>query len=143
MTWRLTRFCYSDMGTFGIINTGQDTFFSVERPWLDNKPSVSCIPIGNYPLNLRHYYRGGYEAIELTGVAPRTHILIHIANTMWDVQGCIGVGLYLGCISVPDHGSSWAVLHSKDAFQKLMSAYADQSPERIIIENQEMDGIVK
>lgn len=104
----IKRFCYSaEMGTFGELelwianNTDkpvdvESTHFqcyTVERPWLDNQPGVSCIPEGHYSLRLGRYNRGDYPAYEVTNNPPgRSLIKIHIANVATDVMGCIGLG---------------------------------------------------
>jgi hypothetical protein len=72
----------------------------LENRWMDNKPRVSCIPPGIYPLRLRK--EGGWHerlkarfpgihkgAIELANVPGRTFILIHPGNTHKDTLGCI------------------------------------------------------
>lgn len=113
----LERFCYSDdMGVFGKITlTSGMELYTVERPWLDNKEGISCIPTGEYVCKPRRYNRGGYNAIEITDVQGRLYILFHIANTMLNVKGCIGVGTSLGFIN-----NMWAVTDSTDAFQCMM-----------------------
>ena len=46
----LTRFTSTDHGTFGKLYVGDKTFFTVEKPWLNNTPFKSCIPSGEYKL---------------------------------------------------------------------------------------------
>ena len=58
----LERFAYSPMGTFGVLTVDDFECYTVERPWLDNKPRESCIPEGVYRLELGMYNRGGYPA---------------------------------------------------------------------------------
>ena len=88
----LRRFCNSEFGVFGdlILPDGQ-VLKTVERPWHDNQPSVSCIPAGIYECAPRPYYRGGYKAVEVKDVLNRSHILFHRGNTMRDVRGCIAI----------------------------------------------------
>lgn len=90
----LKRFCYHPQGTLGLIDLGGKRFYTVERPWLDNKPYVSCIPTGAYMMQRRQSPRFG-ETWHVTGVEDRTHILIHVANFPSDIQGCIGLGTSL------------------------------------------------
>ena len=47
-TLTLTRIAYSNMGVFGQLEVDGQALYSVERPWLDNKRIVSCIPEGAY-----------------------------------------------------------------------------------------------
>ncbi|MFA0814041.1 DUF5675 family protein, partial [Microbulbifer epialgicus] len=44
----LTRFAYGSEATLGRLCVGDRTFYTVERPWLGNKPFESCIPEGVY-----------------------------------------------------------------------------------------------
>lgn len=118
MHFDLTRY-YTPLGTFGQFSTPDGiTLYTVERPWLDNLPNVSCIPEGNYTCVPRHFFRGGYDAVEILNVPGRTHILFHIANVPGDVLGCVGVGAQLGAL-----GSQWAVLRSREGFAKFMEHY--------------------
>jgi len=117
---RLERFAYTPLGTFGKIYIGDKSWYTVERPDRGNEPSISCIQEGCYGLMMDHYNRGGYDAFEILGVPGRTEIKIHIANTMEDVQGCVGVGLDLGYIK-----DRWAITSSTIAFREFMKAAHD------------------
>lgn len=113
----LNRFAYSDSGTFGHLITPDGLrYATVERPWLDNKPSISCIPTGVYICQPRRFNKGGYDAIEVTEVDGRTNILMHIANRPEQVEGCIGINTTHGA-----YGHQWVGLNSRDAFTALMS----------------------
>lgn len=94
----LTRFAYLETGTIGRLTHEGKTYFTVERPWLNNKPNISCIPEGFYTVE-RHQsgkfndpevYIG--DSWEIQQVPDRTYILFHVANTASDVLGCIGLG---------------------------------------------------
>ena len=111
----LERFAYTDMGTFGRITVGGVTLYTVERPWLDNKPSISCIPEGLYECHPRWYNGGGYQAIEVANVPNRSHILFHVGNNMHDSAGCILVNSKLG-----SYENIWSGLGSKAAFKHFM-----------------------
>jgi hypothetical protein len=107
----LERFCYHPRGTLGVLHVDDDTFWSIERPWLDNAPNVSCIPTGEYEMGWRESPRFG-ETWHVKDVPDRTHILIHVANFSKDVQGCIGLGMDL-------MGDTVAVSESKKAVSRF------------------------
>jgi hypothetical protein len=114
----VTRFAYTDMGVFGRLMVDGQLLFTVERPWLKNMPRVSCIPEGTYSCKPRFYNRGRYDAVEVTNVPDRTHILFHKGNTMHDVAGCIAVASRLGTLK-----GIWAGLESAPAFDIFMNAW--------------------
>jgi hypothetical protein len=114
---KLTRFLYDSLGTVGRLTLPDGTtLYTVERPWLDNAPSISCIPEGLYVLRPRHFFRGGYDTFEITEVPGRTHILFHVANRPHEVEGCSGLGTTWGC----DTGGPY-VVSSKEAFGKFFA----------------------
>ena len=122
MRLELIRDTYSrDMGTFGklsVFDGESNKLFecdTVERPWANNTPNISCVPCGTYAVRPCRFHRGGYDALQLVDVPNRSLILIHKGNTMMDVQGCIAVGRARGVVS-----GMWAVTNSADAFGALM-----------------------
>lgn len=131
----LVRFAYTDMGVFGRVMVDGQVLYTVERPWLQNLPRVSCIPEGSYHCEPRFYNRGGYDAVEVTGVPARTHILFHRGNTMHDLAGCIAVTARLGTLK-----GIWAGLDSGTAFGIFMSAFGT-APFRLNIERYAPDGM--
>jgi len=128
MSLVLERFSYGPNGTFGQLFAPSFSCFTVERPWLNNQPYISCIPEGDYPLARGHYNRGGYEVYEIKDVPNRSLIKIHIANRPTDVQGCIGLGNELGAF-----GNMWVVLKSTDTFNEFMMTTVDYELPMITI----------
>lgn len=133
---RLTRFAYTPQGTFGRLAVAGKEFYTVERPWLDNKSNVSCIPEGTYALKMRDsgvvtrstggaYSRGW----EVTNVKGRSFIMIHPGNTLEDLQGCISPGKALGAVN-----GKWGVLSSRPAFDELMSLLKGQDVWNLTID---------
>lgn len=114
----LERFCYSDMGTFGRLTFNGFECYTVEKPWKDNRPEISCIPEDLYTANLYESPTPGRGIVwQLNKVPNRTFIQIHRGNTEDDVVGCIAVGKGLGYIN-----KKWAVTNSRQAFIELMDA---------------------
>lgn len=122
----LHRFGSTPYGTFGHLWFKEFQCYTVERPWLNNRPRESCIPQGQYRLVKVPFYRGGYDCYEICTVPGRSEIKIHIGNTSEDVIGCVALGKRLGCIE-----SRWAVLESRKAFKEFMRVLEDR-PERSI-----------
>ena len=75
----LERFSYHPKGTLGVIRFAGEKFYTVERPWLNNQPNVSCVPEDTYQVNWRRSPKFGHTW-ELQDVPDRTYILIHVAK---------------------------------------------------------------
>jgi hypothetical protein len=84
----------SERGTIGGLYVN-DRFicFTLELPWEENKPNVSCVPAGEYIL--RWEYSAHFESNlwELKGVPGRSEVKIHVANKLSQLRGCIAVGM--------------------------------------------------
>ncbi len=65
--------------------------FTLERSWVGNLGSLSCIPRGRYRAHCKDGGPLGWR-LELEGTEPRTRIQIHRGNTPKDTIGCILVG---------------------------------------------------
>lgn len=119
------------MGTFGELVVSGETFYTVERPWHNNRPFVSCVPLGEYDLiwqptttqvpeefgDLTWYLRGETVSEKIVSQKPRTRCCFHVANKFEDVNGCIGLGNGLGAFSA----RMWAVKNSIVALNDLLS----------------------
>ena len=79
--------------TVGRLTYNDEHFYTVEKPWADNKQNISCIPTGYCKLVRVDSPRFGANTWEVANVTGRSHILIHVANTSADVIGCIGLGM--------------------------------------------------
>lgn len=128
----LERFAHTPMGVFGELTVGDFKCYTVERPWLDNKPRESCIPEGVYRLDLGMYNRGGYPAYEIMDVPDRSLIKMHIANNMNDVVGCVGFGSDLWY-----YEKLWSVSDSGGAMKKFMTAM-DGEDGQIVIKSKQV-----
>lgn len=125
----LERFGYMPFGTYGkLIFPSGEMFYTVERPWLDNEPYVSCIPEGVYELGLRYSpvvkrTTGGafQEGWEVMNVPNRSYIMFHPGNWPEDVEGCIAVGS--GLVNLRRKENDWmpAVAKSRDTFKTIMA----------------------
>ena len=125
----LSRFCYSPEGTFGHLTLPSGLVLAtVERPWLDNKTMVSCIPVGNYQCSPRRFYRGGYDAVEIKDVPGRSHILFHIGNYVRNFNGCVGLNSQHGA-----RGNEWCGWGSTAAFEAFMEELGQETFELSII----------
>ena len=114
----LRRYLYGESCTLGFLRAPGLFAYTIERPWLDNRPSESCIPDGLYECRPRYFHHGGYDAIEVCDVPGRSDILFHKANVSTDVRGCIAPGTTIGILA-----GQVAVLNSAGAFAALMALF--------------------
>ena len=64
---------------------------TLELPWKDNATNISCIPAGKYNCVKRFSEKYGWH-FHVLGVPGRSFILIHQANYVRQLRGCIAVG---------------------------------------------------
>lgn len=123
-TLHLLRQATSAHGTEGILrlpHLGVE-FFTLELPWKDNTPRLSCIPTGSYSAAIRQSPKFGLT-YHVKNVPGRSYILIHSGNFAGDreqglktnVLGCILLGKKRGIIS-----GQRAVLSSRSAVREFM-----------------------
>lgn len=81
---------YGAQGTNGRITFGAEHIcHTIELPWRNNLPRLSCIPEGRYLLKKKRYSKHG-EQIGIPAVLGREAILIHAANdAARELHGCI------------------------------------------------------
>ena len=130
MNAHLTRFMPTCDGLFGVLSVGDFRCFTVERPWYNNAPNISCIPEGEYRLVLGRYNAGGYPAYEFVDVPGRSLIKIHAANLASQIQGCIAPGQWLGRVE-----GKRAVVRSKPALAEFMEAMGGARSATITVDN--------
>lgn len=125
----LERFAYTPMGTFGRLNINGWECYTVERPWHNNQPFISCIPEGIYTLqktvtpshgNTFILHNSDLDVHKYKQDSGRYAILIHSGNTMDDIEGCIAPGESLGYVH-----NKWAVLNSRNTMRQIRDRILD------------------
>lgn len=92
----LKRFEQTDKVTRGVlIHENNAIALTLENPWKDNTPNISCIPVGIYECKMVDSPRFDVT-YEVKDVEGRTHILFHSGNTEKSTRGCILLGNMLG-----------------------------------------------
>ena len=101
--------------------------YTLENPWKENKPYVSCVPEGLYTIR-RDDFRGKYENFKVVNPPlGRSAIEFHIGTTVRDTHGCILTGLKLG--------PNWNLIDSGAAFESFMLSLKDVDEETLHITN--------
>lgn len=136
MIINLKRFAYLEKCTRGELHIMDETFQTIERPWVPfdaspgGTPFKSCIPDGNYIIHshlrpsgqkvyiISNAEKGVYEqAADRDNFKGRYLILIHPGNTVDDVVGCIAPGM---------NGGAQIVTSSRDAMAKIVQLLGDE-----------------
>ena len=104
--------------TFGILKIDERVFcVTLERPWSNNLPNVSCVPDGRY-LCAKHESPRFGSTFKLLDVPGRSDVLFHWGNVASDSQGCIILGRYFGFVSSKN---ARGVLSSLATFKNFMN----------------------
>ena len=118
---------YFDDATLGMLWNNKEpeskVLFTIERPWLQNKKDISCIPEGKYKV-VKYSSKKFPDVWQLEDVKDRTLILIHKANFASQLKGCIALGTSVGYMS-DDDITRKAVKSSGVAFELLDSIVGD------------------
>lgn len=93
----MSRFDSTSYGTFSKFRCKEFYCYAVERPWLDNKKQVSCIPAGLYHVKWHRSPKFGW-CYKVQNVPNRDSILFHAGNFPSHTQGCILLASMLGTI---------------------------------------------
>ena len=89
MKLELIRTYYSNGTNGALLLNGDRVCSTIELPWKENAPRISCIPEGIYELKKRYSQRFG-KHFQLLNVPGRSYILIHPANdALKELRGCI------------------------------------------------------
>lgn len=122
----LTR-TYFPEGTNGkLVYQGRLICYTIELPYKNNQPQVSCIPEGEYFIEKRYSKRFGWH-FEILDIPNRSLILFHPANNaLTELRGCIAP---VSQLSGPGCG-----VQSKKAFEKLkMLVYPELEAKESIL----------
>lgn len=117
----------TDQGTFGVLRFGKDQTSTLELPWRENRPQISCVPTGIYECRLVRSPRFG-NVYKLLSVPGRSNVLIHPANLAGDaalgwtteLQGCIAPCMRIGSMRNKAGAMQAAGLVSRPAVRFLM-----------------------
>lgn len=111
--------------TSGVITLPDDSvIYTLELPWRDNEPFVSCIREGVYTVDRDKAGRHQWYRLRNDEVSPRSDIEIHPANKLNQLQGCIAPCMQLlgGA-----YASNPTGVKSKEACELLIKWFSDDS----------------
>lgn len=86
---------------------------ALELPWKHNQAQVSCIPAGSYRLAWEGSPRLQRHTLRLKAVPGRWGILIHPANHVSELRGCIALGKRLAADSLMESRKAVEAVEAK------------------------------
>ena len=148
----LERFSYASTETEGVLSLPDHNLATIERPWVPvdapgGKPFESCIPDGEYLLNpwvrpddsevyiLFNSDLGVYqEEDDMPDGVGRFLVLMHIANFVRNVVGCVGPGTRRAIMRDKKTGTyERAVSSSGEAMRILRKVLGREETHTLII----------
>lgn len=115
------RFNYSENSVIGrLALDGSHFCFTLERPWKNNQHEVSCILPGRYPVTIRYSPHWNAPMPHVENVPGRSEIMLHPANWVSQLLGCIAPGETYGQDCINESRAAFAPLFGriKDAFER-------------------------
>lgn len=128
----------SSQGTVGIVMAdGMQYCYSLELPWRQNRNNISCIPAGEYKVEMKKSPKFG-NVYWVKKVSGREGILIHSGNWAGDVSegfkshvyGCILFGKQIGYLQ-----GQLAILNSRITVKQFMNFMNYKKFKLEILEN--------
>lgn len=118
MKVKLIRYREDAEGTFGVVSIEQTDFacHSIELPWVNNLPNVSCIPPGKYRVEWGITGKHPEGIYVIQNVPGRTFIEFHSGDDITQIEGCILLGYELKMwIGLDELNRSWEAVHDFEA----------------------------
>lgn len=93
---------------------------SLERGWMDNKKSISCVPKGEYICKYEYSNRFKKNLWELKDVPNRSECKFHSANYWYQLNGCIALGRSISDINKDGYNDVTSSKSTMSAFEKAL-----------------------
>jgi len=106
-------------------------FTTLELPWLNNQPFISCIPPGTYNA-IKTYSKTFGWCIHILDVQNRSGILIHAGNFYINTKGCILIGKHFTYINADNQID---ISNSKESLKILISFFIPEIIFNITIQS--------
>jgi len=135
--------CHHTMGTMYYVSGSirAKVCVTLELPWEYNKPSVSCIPSGEYDIRphpfsdikvrLVNNRIGVYYDSSRAGKKDRSSIDIAVGNVPSELRGGVALGEYPVCIKSDGDTVEFGLGNSSGALNEFMKFYEDGRDENL------------
>ncbi len=146
----LERFSYASSETEGVLTVADHGLATIERPWvpwhtLGGKPFASCVPDGEYKLEpwtrpnrgevyiLSNPELGVYRLDgDRIGGVGRYLVLIHVANWVTNVVGCIGPGTRRSLMKNPETARYERAVSSSGEAMKILREHLGREDTHVL-----------
>ena len=110
---------YSTLGELFVLENDYIKYqcLTLELPYRDNKPNISSIPKGKYNV-VKRWSKKYKDHFHILDVPNRSYILIHPANYVSELRGCIAVGKDFRDINFD---GSLDTINSREALKDLLN----------------------
>jgi len=130
----IDRIIQDDVQTLGVLqvlyNRKLFRCFTIERGWNNNERRISCIPDGEYLVSKEWSNRFRQDLYEVKGVEGRSEIKFHTANYSRQLEGCIGLGKYIGFV---DSDANLDVVNSALTMNQFHAFLEDEKEFKLTI----------
>lgn len=106
---------------------------TLELPWENNASGISCIPAGSYRMAYVHSPRYGRKMWRVLDVPKRSGILIHAANFVRQLRGCIAPGLGLADIDKDGKLDATQSGPAMEAVLRALKPYEDAELALVVV----------
>jgi hypothetical protein len=96
---------------------------SMERGWHDNQRNISCIPSGEYDVELEYSNKFDKDLWEIKGVKNRSECKFHSANYWYQLNGCIALGQRLMDIDKDGYEDVTASRNTLKSFHLVLQGF--------------------
>lgn len=141
-----TAFCNGPYGRFSELLVQGRVFYGVERPWRDNRPYESCVPLGEYKLvwaptttqvppqfDGHTWYMVGDTVSLRKSDKRRWGCAWHVGNFDLNVEGCLAPGASLGYARHRQSDTHrWCVNRSGDTMLELLQLLGPEDHDLVI-----------
>ena len=106
---------------------------SLERGWVNNEKRISCVPVGEYFVELEHSNKFKKYLWEIKNVPNRSECKFHSANYWYQLNGCIALGLRLKKINSDNY---YDISNSSNTMKAFHQALKGEIKVKLIIKDE-------
>lgn len=121
--------------TFGVFAKEDGTAFacSMELKWKNNAKNISRIPPGEYVIRRFVSPKFKIETFRIFGVPDRDYCLVHPANVVTELEGCIAIGNSFDYVAPKGKTADDGLGNSREEFEEFMKLMTGVNEATLIV----------